>query len=70
MAKLFGLAQDTHQVYGHGDTGTELRICRMGPYGTGEFPPVFTSRKNAEDWILHCAPEYSQFHIVEIELWA
>lgn len=36
---------------GHGDYSDEDRIKRMGPYGTGEFPPVFEDKIEALEWI-------------------
>jgi len=51
MTTVFGFVTDVHKVYGHGDTGTEQCICRTGSYGTGEFPPLFTTRQAAEDYV-------------------
>ena len=51
MRILFAIANETHETYGMGDCGKELRIRRQGPYGSGEYPALFTSRENAQTWI-------------------
>lgn len=48
--KVYGLAIETHECYGHGDYGTEQRICRMDAYGMGPYPPVFEKREQAEEF--------------------
>lgn len=50
-SKAYAIARDTSECYGHGSFGTESRICRMGAYGVGEFPPVFTQEKDAFAWV-------------------
>lgn len=47
---FYTVALETHETYGHGDSGKELRICKLGGYGTGDFPPLFLSREEAEKW--------------------
>lgn len=49
--EIYTIADETNECYGHGDFGSELRICHQGGYGTGEFPPVFKSRKAAEKYL-------------------
>ena len=41
--KLFTIAKETSECYGHGDFGTEQRICKTGDYGSGDFPPLFSN---------------------------
>lgn len=48
--KVYTIAKITNEVYGHGDAGKETRIVRMGPYGSGKFPPTFASETAAEDY--------------------
>jgi hypothetical protein len=48
---IYTIADETHETYGHGDFGTEQRILRQGSYGCGEFPPAFTTRRSAQEWI-------------------
>ena len=65
--KIYTIAQETHEVYGHGSCGTELRICKAGAYGTGEFPPCFDSYKQAAVWLAE--QEYIDSpRIVELDL--
>lgn len=63
--KVYGLAIETHECYGHGDYGTEQRICRLGPYGLGTFPPVFEKREQAEEFARKMA---SKVTLVVVEL--
>lgn len=48
---VYGIACIERVTYGHGDSGAELKIRRMGAYGEGAFPPIFELRKDAEAWI-------------------
>lgn len=45
---LYTLATKTHECYGHGDSGTELRIIKEGPWNQGSFPPLFKTPEAAE----------------------
>lgn len=47
---MFTIAIETHECYGHGDYGTEQRICRVGEYGQGDFPPLFHTYDEAEEY--------------------
>ena len=49
--KLFTIAKETSECYGHGDFGTEQRICKTGDYGSGDFPPLFSNPEKAQEWI-------------------
>lgn len=49
--KCYGIAQTTHECYGHGDYGNEIRICPLGFYGTEGLPPVFMRREAAEQFV-------------------
>lgn len=70
--KIYTIGVESHETYGHGDFGTETQIHTLGAYGTGEFPPCFTKRWSAEQWlknakqdrVLYCGGET----VVELEL--
>lgn len=67
--KIYTIATETHACYGHGDYGTEQRIVRTGDYGSGGFPPAFTTRDAAAEWLkANRKTFYSKPAIVEIEL--
>lgn len=67
--KIYTVATETSQCYGHGDYGTEQHIVRTGPYGSGEFPPAFKTRKAAEKWLKANKREFfSKAAIVELEI--
>jgi hypothetical protein len=66
--KVYGIAQLVSQVYGHGDCGSEQHICRMGPYGSGEFPPLFHTAEAAQVWISQQQVSFPEFKVVELEL--
>lgn len=51
MMKLYCIATKVSQTYGHGDSGDELMIRRQGGYGSGEFPPLFPLRGQAEEYL-------------------
>lgn len=67
--KIFAIGVETHECYGHGDFGTETRICCMGSYGIDGFPPAFTTQEAAVEWLKENESKfYSKTVIVEIEL--
>lgn len=51
MKTIYTIATEARQVYGHGDSGIELRIVREGAYASGDFPPCFGSREKAEAYL-------------------
>jgi len=51
MSKVFTIASIVSQTYGHGSSGEEQMITKMGGYGTGEFPPVFYSKRDARAFL-------------------
>lgn len=51
IRKVFGIAEKQSVCYGHGDNGSELKICKMGAYGSGDFPPIFLDEEKAAEWI-------------------
>jgi len=65
---LFGLAQESHEVYGHGDNGKEQRICRQGSYGSGQFPPCFTAKEAADDYVKKHNRTHPPFIVVPLKL--
>lgn len=73
--KVYTVGSKVSKVYGHGDSGSEEVIARMGPYGTGEFPPLFTTAKAAQDWFLFkhgpdCkVPEAVELEIADFKCW-
>lgn len=48
---LYTVAIARSECHGHGDYSTEEKVCRMGPYGSGEFPPLFRTREEAQRWL-------------------
>lgn len=65
--KIYTIATETHECYGHGDYGNELRICKAGAYGSGKFPPVFKTREQAANY-LDTIELNAEMEIVELEL--
>ena len=50
--KIYAIATETHETYGHGDYGTELHICQEDAYHReGYFPPVFKTEKEAKEYL-------------------
>ena len=66
--KIYGIAKEINKVHGHGDTGTEFSICRQGPYSSGEFPPFFKWKNEAEKWLKDNEIKYGKIIIVELNL--
>lgn len=66
--KVFGIAQDVSRVYGHGDNGIEDHICRLGAYGSGEFPPLFHTPQAAQAWIDQQPQKWPKLKVVELKL--
>lgn len=64
---LYGFAAENRVCYGHGDFATVDQMSRMGPYGSGEFPPVFETREEAEAWRDAQEP-YKRPKIVELRV--
>ena len=48
---VYGVAERQSTCHGHGDYSTEDKICRIGSYGTGEFPPLFRTHAAAKEWL-------------------
>ena len=65
--KIYAIANETHECYGHGDYGTELRICRQGSYGVDGFPPTFKTQEAAQKYINGLKWNHGQ-KIVELDL--
>lgn len=51
---IYAISTTQHECYGHGDFSDEDKICRRGSYGTGEFPPTFVRREDAERYLATC----------------
>lgn len=66
--KIYTIANETDECYGHGDYGRELRICCQGGYGTGGFPPAFRTQKAAQKY-LDGIKWNSDKKVVELELY-
>ena len=51
-SKYYTLAKKVHEVYGHGDSGTEYHICPIDAYHTDskKFHPLFKSIEEAEKY--------------------
>ena len=65
--KAYTIATEAKECYGHGSYGTEQKICRIGCYGEGEFPPVFTSKEEAQKFKESMESKHDKV-IVEVEL--
>lgn len=65
--KVYGIATKHSMTYGHGDHGDELVIERTESYGTGPFPPLFTTREAAENHLSGIRWN-SDKQVVEMEL--
>jgi hypothetical protein len=65
--KIYTIATKSTQCHGHGDYSTEDHICRTGSYGTGEFPPAFKTKEEAEKHLAGIEWN-SQLVVVELEL--
>lgn len=48
---VFGIATIETTTAGHGDSFDEAKIITVNGYGTGDYPPIFGTRKAAEAWI-------------------
>jgi hypothetical protein len=49
---FYTIAQETSVTYGMGDSGKSIRICKLGSYETGDFPPLFTTAQEARKFQL------------------
>jgi hypothetical protein len=65
---IFTIGSKTDECYGHGNYGTETRICREGAWGTGQFPPCFCSRTDAERYIASKGWQHDDKIVVELRL--
>jgi len=66
--KVYTIAEKNSVCYGHGDSGDELQICKTGGYGTGKFPPVFTTVSAAEQWMQGNLALAVKHVVVDLEL--
>jgi hypothetical protein len=51
ITTVYTIAKSRTECYGHGDFGTEKKVCRMGAWGEGDYPPVFMTEKAARNWL-------------------
>lgn len=65
--KIYTIANKVSECYGHGSFGDELRICRQGSYGSGEFPPAFKTREAALQHLSTLKYNHDKV-VVELEL--
>lgn len=65
--KIYAIATESSECYGHGDYGTERKISREGAYGGGNYPPCFRTREEAEAYIAAMEWKHGK-HVVELEL--
>jgi hypothetical protein len=49
--KLYTVAKKKNVCFGHGGYYDEKQIVPMGSYGEGEFPPLFKTTEEAEQFI-------------------
>ncbi len=67
--KVYTIAIESNECYGHGDYEVELRIVRMSQnYGSSNFPPLFTTCIAAEEWLKKTNNLFYPTRIVELEL--
>ena len=67
---VYGLAMRVSEGGSHGDPGGScLGIIRPGSYMSGAYPPLFTTREAAEDY-LATLDKYHGLNIIELELLA
>ena len=64
---VFGIAKIVTECYGHGSYGSEEHICKEGEFGSGQFPPIFTKRKDAEKFVA-LLERWAKYKVVELEL--
>jgi hypothetical protein len=50
-SKAYAIARDSSDCKEHGHCAPESKICRMGAFSLGEYPPIFTQEKDAFDWV-------------------
>lgn len=49
---IYAIAKRTYECYGHGDYGSELKICQEGAYHKeGVWHPVFTEHESAAEYL-------------------
>ena len=68
--KIYAIANECLETWGHGHNVEELRICKQGMDQGGkggEFPPVFKTRQAAQDY-LDSIKYNSEMKIVELIL--
>lgn len=49
--EIYTIGIKSSECYGHGDYGTETKICKDGVYGSGSYPPCFIDRTEAEKYL-------------------
>lgn len=50
MKTYYTIAQRIDRTYGHGDFGVEYHICTEELYNIGDYPPLFKTKKKAEEY--------------------
>ena len=66
--KVYGIATETHETYGHGDFGIERRICAEEAYTGGtKYPPIFKTFEAAKKHLELMKWNYNK-SVVELEL--
>lgn len=66
--KIYAIATETEECYGHGDYGKELHICQEDAYHReGHFLPVFKTEKAAKEVFDNLLFNHRK-QVVELEL--
>ena len=67
---IYTIATLCSEIYGHGDSGKELKICKLGSYGSGDFPVCFRTEQEAYIYLnrLRSLGEISNAKVVELRL--
>ena len=68
MKTFYTIATELHVTEGHGESDDYEVIMRTGSYGSGDFPPLFTSRLKAEAWLADREYRWISPSIVELHL--
>lgn len=62
---LYTIAEITNECFGHGHYENVTAIRKVED---SEFPPLFRNKKNAEEYLKHKGPMYSDSKIVALKV--
>lgn len=64
----YTIAQETSVTYGMGDSSNAVRICKEGAYEAQDFPPLFTSKEEAERYLVMNRDLGVKYSIVQLKV--